>query len=387
VSQHCSHISSRVALVILTLLAIRLAAAPTAAQAANYVAIDLYTLQAPAGLPVIAASDAVAGQVGGDGRATQFDTSTHALLWPGPSGTAVDLSPAGFTSSVINGITPAQQVGEGSTITGIEHALLWNSTATSAIDLHPVALGFTYSRAFATSGKQQVGAVSNINQSGTGHAALWTGTAASAVDLNPAGYDFSLAVATNGSQQAGTGYLPSSTAHAMLWSGTAASAVDLHPASGYSLSHALGVGGGHDVGDAVTTSGFTHAMLWSGTATSAVDLNPLNYTFSQALDANDTIEVGYGYGSVTDSRPQALLWTGSSASAVNLGVLLPESIRVNSKAFSIDAAGNIFGVSTDNSGNIHAVEWSPVPEPASIALIAAGGITLALAAARRRAVI
>jgi probable HAF family extracellular repeat protein len=37
-------------------------------------------------------------------------------------------------------------------------------------------------------------------------------------------------------------------------------------------------------------------------------------------------------------------------------------------AYTIDAQGNIWGTATDSDGNLHAVEWSPVPEPATMGL-------------------
>ena len=44
-------------------------------------------------------------------------------------------------------------------------------------------------------------------------------------------------------------------------------------------------------------------------------------------------------------------------------------------ALSIDGSGNVFGYAEDDSGKLHAVEWSPVPEPSALVLAGlAGGI-------------
>jgi hypothetical protein len=69
------------------------------------------------------------------------------------------------------------------------------------------------------------------------------------------------------------------------------------------------------------------------------------------------------------------LWTGTAASATDLQLLLPANLE-DSRALSIDAAGNIFGLAGDTSGRTHAVEWSPVPEPSTFILLLLG-VTLA----------
>ena len=60
----------------------------------------------------------------------------------------------------------------------------------------------------------------------------------------------------------------------------------------------------------------------------------------------------------------AFMWSGTADSAVDLSPLLPFS-AVDSHAYSIDAHGNVFGVASDLNGTVHAVEWSPVPEPST----------------------
>src|SRR5262249_39466105 len=125
--------------------------------------------------------------------------------------------------------------------------------------------------------------------------------------------------------------------------------------------------------------------LWSGTAASFVDLTPpgsANTVFSEAIDVRGGIQVGFVQVADVD---HAYMWTGSAASAIDLQSLLPGSMA-NSRALSIDAAGNIFGVASDTSGHVHAVEWSVVPEPSTFVLFAAGAGVLG-SFARRSAVL
>lgn len=52
----------------------------------------------------------------------------------------------------------------------------------------------------------------------------------------------------------------------------------------------------------------------------------------------------------------ARLWKGTAESAVDLQELLPSEFT-NSTAYSIDAAGNIYGLAATMDGTAHAVEW------------------------------
>jgi hypothetical protein len=341
---------------------------------------DLYPLTTPPGFEsgYTNASTVVAGQVAGYGVTTAGNT--NALLYTSPSGSAVNLHPTGFTNSHAYGVNGMQQVGEGDGMspdgTFFYHALLWTGTAASAVDLNPA--GFTASYALNTSGTQQVGygygQVTGYNE----YALLWTGTAASAIDLNPTGFTYSLANDTSGTQQVGYGYGPGTPTHALLWTGSAASAVDLNP-SGFSSSFALGTSGRQQVGLGYTSVGHdTHALLWTGTAASAVDLNPTGYTESIADASNGVQQVGYG--DTAAGIQDALFWNGTAASYIDLGSLLPSTLG-GSKADSIICT-TVYGTAYNSVTGIYdAIEWnlSPVPEPASVSMIA-----LAPLAFRRR---
>lgn len=341
-------------------------------------ATELYSVSAANGFSQVSLlpslTIATDGQVVGEGIPVG-GANDHALLWTS-SGIVVDLHPTGFTSSIALTTNGTQQSGYG-TINGNDHALLWNGTAASAVDLNPA--GFSFSQAYGAGGGQQVG-LGGTSASSPSHALLWTGTA-SAIDLNPAGYAQSEAYSTDGVHQVGQGF-----GHAMLWSGTASSAVDLHP-SWLAVSDANGVSGNQQVGSgwgAITGNNF-HALLWTGTADSAVDLNPAGFSRSFALGTNGSLQIGIGADTASNDNYHALVWNGTAASSLDLQTLLPSNVTwTSSYADSIDADGNIFGIAygTQGGNNVaYAVEWTGVPEPASISIFALLAIGLLI---RRR---
>ena len=363
------------------------------ARGQSYTGTVLYELIPPSGFY---SAGVVEVDASGQAVGTAYTPGVHhASLWNG-SGSAVDLNPTGFKISNANGVGGGQQVGRGagSSTGGSDHALLWNGTAASAVDLNPSSLGFNSSEAYGTNGSQQVG----WGDTYYSHALLWNGTAASAVDLNPSGLGFiySQAFATNGSQQVGLGFGNNgpNESHAILWSGSAASAIDLNP-SGFFDSIACGISpdGTQQVGDANTLgSGNYHAMLWTGTAASAIDLNPssLGITSSEAFASNGSQQVGWGTSSALINNPHAMLWSGTAASAVDLNNLLPGSGNWDSsEAFSIDAAGDVFGFASgtyNGVGDEYAVEWSPVSVPEPTTLGAVAMVATGLLARRRRSI-
>jgi hypothetical protein len=331
------------------------------------------------GSPSVAAGGMVVGE--SEGGPNVFPIQ-NALIWASPNGEITDLSPTslpGFGTSVAIATDGVRQVGAAGqppiiSQGGFFHAVLWSGTADSAVDLNPN--GYQFSEALGIGGNQQVGFAG-------GHAQLWTGTADSAVDLHPnfSGFPVSRAYGTDGTRQVGE-MIDSlaTTPHAILWKGNAASAVDLNPTNlpGFNFSIAYGVNGKSIVGDGggSSISDFSHALLWTAGADSAIDLQPtkLSGVFGSVAYNTDGIhQVGYGLVDLNVGSRHALLWSGTADSAIDLNLLLPFD-SVDSVANTIDPQGNIWGTATDSDGNIHAVEWSPVPEPASIVIALMGSI-------------
>jgi hypothetical protein len=212
------------------------------------------------------------------------------------------------------------------------------------------------------------------------HAVVWNGTAGSAVDLHPTNLsnfnvrNQSEAFGTDGTHQVGYAIHDITTAsHAILWNGGPNSAVDLTPTSG---GRAYGVLGNQQVGE----SGGS-ATLWTGTAASAVNLHPaaltaIGFTHSIAYGTNGTQQVGYAYGDdLLAFAARAILWEGSAGSYVDLHALLPSDFT-ESKAYSIDAAGNVYGTAfhLPDSTN-YAIVWS-VPEPSTASVVAVAAVAV-----------
>lgn len=366
---------------LLAFITVSAALAPIA-MAQQYVCTVLYPFESTSagvhpGTEIIGSrQSSVAGQTVGYGYAgASFPPITHAVLWSAPNGTATDLNPAGFSQSYAYATDGVQQVGYAWNTENEASAMLWSGTATSAVNLTPT--GFTDTYAYGLYGNQQVGYGAGSSTGGNYHALLWYGSAASAVDLNPAGFTDSYGYAITGNQIVGFGDGAStgSNQHALYWSSPSATAVDLNPA-GYAYSMALGVGSNQEVGAAAPAynGNDLHATLWNGTAASSVDLNPTGFTSSEAVATNGAEQVGFGQTSnMSGQDEQALVWTGTASSAVALP--LPSSITwVSSWATSIDADGNIFGYAygIPNGYFNYAVEWSPVPEPGSLSILAIG---------------
>jgi hypothetical protein len=329
-----------------------LVTAGSAARAASYTAVDLYTLQAPAGLTEPAASGAFAGQVVGYAAEPSDPEATprlHAVLW-NPNGSAVDLTMTGSDATGVVGTDGVHQfgwvrtgaIGYNPTITPV----VWSGSAASATFLNKQ--GFTSASVAASGGGQFVGG-----------ALLWNGLDAQPISLSPANL-----YGTNGTQQVGSRYAfdanNNAYYHAMLYTGSASSAVDLHPPNrpGIVSSEALATDGRQQVGWGGPYLVYGHALVWSGTANSAVDLNPAGFAASVAYGVQNGTQVGLAHS--PDYHDHAMLWNGTAASAVDLHLLLPNSFQ-SSRAYSIDEAGHVFGVGFNGSDRQwHAIEWLSV---------------------------
>jgi hypothetical protein len=358
---------------------------PARPQTAEY---EVILLLPPAQLSDTNAQGVRAGQAVGTGRiaGSPDPEHTHAVLWSQNGVVAVDLQPADFRFTTALETDGQRQAGYGNGLpTGFQrHALLWSGSAASYVDLHPSGI-WTDSLARAVAGGQQVGNINYYFQGNESspqsaeHAALWRGSSAGVVDLHPNGIGCQRSYAndTDGSQQVGYGYFPTSANttpyRALLWSGTAASAVVLHP-PGFTHSFAEGVGGGQQVGYAFNTQGdgYGRALLWRGTAASVVSLHSANYLSTSALATNGTTQVGSGGGPNTLYQSHALRWSGTANSVFDLHALLPQEFSAGgSIAYDIDAAGNIVGLAQRPDGSTVGVLWrrtsvTPTPTPTPI---------------------
>jgi hypothetical protein len=292
----------------------------------------------------------------------------HAVLWNSSSSNYIDLNPSGFDYSEAHGTNGTQQVGYGET-SGVPHALLWNGSAGDYADLHPS--GYTESYATGTNGTQQVG------YSWPSRALLWNGTAESCVELHPNGFAGSRAYGISDTQQVvgkvysydWGGPYGMGAWHAWLWNGSAEDYVDLHP-SGFEQSEADGISGSQQVGLGWLDAFTSHALVWNGDLESCVDLHPSGYAWSAALGTNGTQQVGWASGYEMPKRP--IVWDGSAVGFVELS----RGSLYEAWATGIDDYGNIVGVGMGIHGDYHALLWQPVPEPATISLLALGGLAM-----------
>jgi probable HAF family extracellular repeat protein len=90
-----------------------------------------------------------------------------------------------------------------------------------------------------------------------------------------------------------------------------------------------------------------------------------------------------GYASVAGSN-HAFIYTGSGPMQDLNGLIDPASAWTLSNAFDISDLGEIVGEGVSPSGETHAFLLTPVPEPSTLVLLAAGGFVFAARARRRR---
>jgi hypothetical protein len=131
-------------------------------------------------------------------------------------------------------------------------------------------------------------------------------------------------------------------------------AIILHP-SGFEWSMAFGVSGGQQVGYGFGTPTDSaqpaHALMWSGTADSYIDLNPAGFNYSEAWGISDGQQVGWGIMEGY-SAPHALLWSGTAYSYVDL---TPNGFSARAIGIS---DGQQVGWGSQSSNPSHALMWS-----------------------------
>jgi probable HAF family extracellular repeat protein len=210
---------------------------------------------------------------------------------------------------------------------------------------------------------------------GQAHACLWHDGAMQ--DLGTLGGVVSGAMGTNEKRQVvGSSDTAEGLSHAFLWQDGVMQ--DLGTIDGNASSGALKVNdSGQVVGRAGVYGGYRHAFLWeNGTMR---DLGTLSGKSSSAEDINNSgVVVGYSDVEMSTANCHAFVW--ESGVMQDLGALegYPDS-----RAFGINELGQIIG-ECDNGTDYRGVIWEPVPEPSSLAILAAGLLPLGVGLRRRK---
>ncbi|MCE7974780.1 MAG: hypothetical protein DYG92_10750 [Leptolyngbya sp. PLA1] len=293
--------------------------------------------------------------------------NNHATLWI--KDRTLDVHPAGFSFSAINGRTGALSVGFAGTSTLSQTPIAWVDDRAQAL---PVPFDYVYGRATATDGVQIVGSASETDPErgvGASHALLWDLPSGVVTDL---GTDATVSGVGGGAQ---VGWQNGSRGPtAALWRGTQGSFVDLHP-QGQDVSVASDTDGTIQVGYVGVDVRVRHegrprdirfyaAGVWDGTPESFTYLpSPYRHSFATAICAG--IIVGYGNTSDAIGTPQesrAVAWVGPDHAFVDLHALLPPDMRT-SRATDVDAAGNIAGYGVTSGGAVRSFVWSVAAPP------------------------
>lgn len=344
-------------LVIISLFSV-LASASLAPAEAIYTLTDLGTL--PGGYVTVPMAINNSGQVVGYAAPTSSGYD-HAFLWTA-SGGMQDLGTFGGTSSRAYGINSIGQVvgyAQDSS-NGYNHAFLW--AAGGAME-DTGSLAYCYAYGINDSGQVAGTALAN---DGSCYAFLWTASEGRQY-LGTLGGTNSYATAINNSGQVvGYAYTSANEQHAFI--ATVSGGMQDLGTLGGDWSQAYGIDdSGQVVGKAKTSDGYDHPFLWSASGGmqnfGALGINGIINNNGQLLGCGDR---------------GSFVWTAGGGTQYINDSIDPQSGWVLRWAYDINELGQIIGIGADPGGQEHAVLLRPVPEPATLSLMAFGSLVMAL---------
>lgn len=312
------------------------------------------------------------GQVTGSSNTSEGEG--RAFLWTpttpnGTSGTMQDLGTLGGTDSGgWPGINDSGQVTGGSSTNSVYHAFLYDGT------IHDLGTlgGDSEGRDINDSG--HVIGVSGLTGNATHHAFLYDGVMH---DLGTLGGTFSGGWGINdGGHVTGHSYTTGddyTTTRAFLWTpttpnGASGTMLDLGTLGGPS-SEGFGINAsGHVTGGSYTAEYAQHAFLYDG---AMHDLGTLGGTISTGQGINDSgMVTGWSYTNSDDTGDTHAFVYSEESGMVDLNSLIdPLAGWTLIRGWAINAAGQITGTGAIGEHQ-HAFLLTPVPEPASLLLLA-----------------
>lgn len=313
------------------------------------------------------------GQVAGFSEVTYpQQTSPHAFLYDSAGmhdlGTLAGGSYSWGRAINENGVIAGFSTNTQQNAPGDFHAVYWDSKG-----IHDLGNFGSYADAFAINNSNQIlvaAANGSYLHDGTGDHFLQTaeGDTIHPYFLNDSG------------QVSGYFYDTNSIQHAILYDSTGGTELGTLPGGTYSAGYNLS-SNGLMTGDADIANGDNHAFLYDSGGMH--DLGSFgNYSSSYGVNSSGQV-VGLSDDGTGTGNNLAFLYEQGSLYDLNTLSNNLNGFTLNS-AGSINDLGDMVAYGTDASGHQHVFALTPVPEPSSIALLIAGGLTGAAFLRRRK---